>query len=35
MSTTDDKGERQYLSDADIAKSLEQAQKDIDQYCSE
>lgn len=33
MSTTDEAGNRQYLSDADIAKGLAQAQKDIDENC--
>jgi hypothetical protein len=28
-----EKGEREYLDDADIAKNLEQAQKDVDEYC--
>ena len=28
-----EKGEREYLSDADIASNLVQAQKDVDQYC--
>lgn len=28
-----EKGEREYLDDAGIAKNLEQAQKDVDEYC--
>lgn len=30
-----DKGEREYLSDADIAQGLEQAQSEIQQFCNE
>jgi hypothetical protein len=33
MSKTNEKGEREYLGDADIAQGLEQAQKDVEQYC--
>jgi uncharacterized protein DUF4124 len=33
MSKTNEKGEREYLGDADIAAGLAQAQKDVDQYC--
>jgi len=35
MTRTNEKGEREYLSDADIAAGVAQAQKDMDQYCSE
>jgi hypothetical protein len=28
-----EKGEREYMDDADIAKNLEQAKKDVDEYC--
>jgi len=33
MSRANEKGEREYLGDADIAAGLEQAQKEIDEFC--
>ena len=33
VSKTNEKGEREYMSDADFAKGKEQAQKEIDENC--
>lgn len=34
ITRTNDKGEREYLSDADIANGIAKAQKDVDQFCN-
>jgi hypothetical protein len=33
VTRTNEKGEREYLSDADIANGIAKAQKDVDQFC--
>ena len=35
LSRANEKGEREYLSDAEIAKGKEDAQKEVDEFCDQ